>query len=210
MNDIKKARIFGKIVYILSVLIRMTMKIKIIKDDDFVLKKRYIYGFWHNIIFLPMVNMTKNGEQIANLVSPSKDGEIIAEALHLYGYKLIRGSSNKDSVKSLVEMIRNIKNGMSGGFAVDGPKGPPMQSKQGIIYSAQKTGVEIVPLAGAFSKKWVFEKTWDKTEFPKPFSKAVYIIGKPFTVPADADVDEYCKILDKKLNELTLQAQKEI
>ena len=146
-------------------------------------------------------------KSIAVLVSSSKDGEIIATALRKLGYGLVRGSSNKDSVRSLVFMIKTLREGKSGGFTVDGPKGPIYEVKQGIIYSAKKTGMSVVPCGAYCSSKWIFKKAWDRFEIPKPFSKLVYIIGEPMTIPEEADVDEWCRIVGDKIKELEIEAE---
>jgi len=207
-KKIKKYIRYGKIAYYFSRFVNMTMKIEIIKDEKFIEDKNYAYAFWHDKIFLPMVNMAKMSDKIVNMVSPSKDGQIVATALESYNYKTVRGSSNKDNIKSLVELIRYVKEGYSAGFAADGPRGPKYELKPGIIYLAKKTNIEIVPLGGAYSKKWIVEKAWDKFQFPKPFSKAVYIIGEPIKIPKDADIEEYRKLIENKLNEINEKAEK--
>ncbi|BDU50650.1 lysophospholipid acyltransferase family protein [Haliovirga abyssi] len=202
----RKYKRYGKILYFISKIINRTINMKvIIESDDYNEKNNYLYGFWHGSIFLPMVNMTKNGKKIANLVSPSKDGEIIATMLEMYGYELVRGSSNKNNVRSLVKLIKMVKNGYSGGFAVDGPRGPIYKVKQGIVYTAQKTGIEIVPLAGVFKNKWRFN-SWDSFQFPKPFTKAIYIIGKPIKIEKDISVEEGIKLVEERLIELNKKA----
>ncbi|NLK62965.1 MAG: lysophospholipid acyltransferase family protein [Fusobacteria bacterium] len=212
-NDIKKDKSykkyvnFGKTIYYLSKIIRLTMRMDIIKHNKIIKDKNYVYVFWHDKIFLPMVNMSKDSDKIVNMVSPSKDGQIIATALHMYNYKTVRGSSNKDSVRSLVELIRYVKDGYSAGFAADGPKGPIHKLKEGAIFLAKKTDVEIVPLGGAYSRKWIFKNSWDKFQFPKFFSKAVYILGEPIKIPRDGDVVKYKELIEQKLIELNEEAE---
>lgn len=212
MEEIDKKRkkyiLFGKIGYYFSKIVYKTLRIKVYKNEKYTEGKNYIYAFWHGKLFLPMVNMTRNGNKIANMVSPSNDGQIIATMLEMYGYKTIRGSSNKDSVRSLVEMIKTVRSGYSGGFAVDGPRGPIFKIKPGVIYTAQKTGIEIVPLTGYFDRKWIIEKAWDKFQFPKPFSKAVYIIGEPIKIDENEDTEKMTEKLENILLEMDLEAQK--
>lgn len=124
---------------------------------------------------------------------------------------MVRGSSGKDSVKSLVQIIKLIKKeGYSLGTPLDGPKGPVYEVKPGMVYVAQKSGKQLVLVGGAYSKKWVFSKTWDKFQLPKPFSKVVCVVGKPIDVPADADPKEYSEIVREKLMELNEEAEREI
>ncbi len=202
-----KYKLLGIIGYIFTKSIYYTMRKKVIKKTGYDSEKSYAYGFWHGKLLYTSFMMTNIAHRTAVLVSPSKDGEIVATALGMFGYERVRGSSNKDSVRSLVEMIKVFKLGKSGGFAVDGPKGPIYEVKQGIIYSAKKTGTPVVPCGAYCSSKWIFQKAWDKFEIPKPFSKLVYIIGEPMVIPEDGDVDEWCKIVGDKIKELEIEAE---
>lgn len=205
----EKYRRYGKIAYIFSKIIKMTLRSKIIVSEKFDSKKNYSFVFWHGTLFFPMLYMIQITKvKVANLVSPSKDGEIIAEALKYWGFENIRGSSNQDSVRSLVEMIKAMKNGHSGGFAVDGPKGPIYKVKSGAIYAAKKLNIEIVPLGVACSRKWTLEKSWDKFQIPKPFAKVVYIVGEPINVPNDIDVDQFAFEVERLINDLNKKAKK--
>ena len=94
------------------------------------------------------------------------------------------------------------------GTPVDGPKGPIFQVKHGMIYISQKSGVPIVPMGVAYSKKWIFNKTWDKFQLPKPFSRGVVIFGTPYNVELGADMELECLKLKKKIEELDERAEK--
>ncbi len=204
---IKKYKRYGKLIYFISRIIRITLRTKFVISEKYTKEKQYSFVFWHGTLFFPMLFMPKLSGKIANLVSASNDGHIATEALELYGFENVRGSSNKDSVRSLVKMVKYIKNGYSGGFAVDGPKGPIYKSKPGAVYVAKKAGIEIVPLGVACSRKWVFEKSWDKFQIPKPFAKVVYIIGEPITVPENVEMDEYTEFIDQKIKEVNVRAE---
>lgn len=203
-----KYKLIGMIGYIITKTIYYTMRKRVIKKEGYDSEKSYAYGFWHGKLLYTAMMMINISHRTAVLVSPSKDGEIVATALGKFGYERVRGSSNKDSLRSLLEMIKAMRIGKSGGFAVDGPKGPIYEVKQGIIYSAKKTGTAVVPCGGYCSSKWIFQKAWDKFEIPKPFSKLVYIIGEPMIIPEDGDVDEWCKIVEEKIKELEIEAEK--
>lgn len=205
-----KYTLAGKLGYYFTNMISKTIKTKIFQDEEYDEEKTYVYAFWHNKMYIPMVSMRESSYKITNLVSPSKDGTILSTILKKYGYLTVRGSSNKESVKSLIKIIRMLKTGISAVFAVDGPKGPIYEPKQGVIYAAKKSGVEIVPLGAYIDRKWTFEKSWDKLLIPKAFSKSAYVIGKPFKVDKEADISEYVEILKNKLFEVDKQAEKMI
>lgn len=206
-----KYRIYGNILYYLIKIIFLTLDVKIIgAEDEIDEKKGYVCGMWHNKLLISLLCL-KVLKKKAGLASPSKDGELISVPLEKMGYKMVRGSSGKESVKSLVQVIKLVKNeGYSLGTPLDGPKGPRHEVKPGMIYAAQKSGKQLVLIGGAFSKKWIFNKTWDKFQLPKPFSKVVCIVGKPIDVPSDVDSKEYSEIVKEKMIELDRQAEEEI
>ncbi|MEG1337553.1 lysophospholipid acyltransferase family protein, partial [Cetobacterium sp.] len=123
------------------------------------------------------------------------------------GFTIVRGSSGKDSIKSVLKLIKLVKNGYSAGTPLDGPKGPIYQVKPGMIYLAQKSEKAILPVGVAFSDKWIFEKAWDKFQMPKPFSKMVCIIGDPIFIPKEAEKEDYLDIIRDELLELDKEAE---
>lgn len=202
----EKCRKQGKIIYKVLRILMKTIKMKVVEESEYNSNENYIYAFWHQKIIFPTVSLTKV-EKKTTLVSPSRDGEIMASVLEEYGYEVIRGSSRDQNIKSLVMMMKKLKEGYSLGFAVDGPQGPPFVIKPGILYMAMKTGKKIVPVGGAFKKKYVFEKAWDKFHFPWPFTKGAVVVGNPIDIPKDADQDEWIAIISKKINELNEKAE---
>lgn len=203
----KKFKRYGLILYYLLKVISKTMKIEVIKSDKVIENEGYICGFWHNKLVGASLGLTDFTAKKAVLASPSKDGELISVPLEKMGFTLVRGSSGKDSIKSVLKLIKLVKDGYSAGTPLDGPKGPIYQVKPGMLYLAQKSGKGIVPVGVAFSKKWVFEKAWDKFQMPKPFSKMLCIIGDPIFIPEDADKEEYLDILRDELLELDKKAE---
>ena len=207
-KEIVKYRIYGLVLYYILKIVGKTLDIRIIKNDKVKEKQEsYIFAFWHNKLVVPSICLNYI-EKKAVLASSSKDGELIAVPLEKMGFRMVRGSSGKNSTSSLITLIRLMKQGYSIGTPVDGPKGPIYEVKPGMVYLAQKGKRCIVPLGGAYKSKWTFSKAWDKFQFPKPFTKMVFLMGDPIEIPVDADIYEYCEILKNKLNELDKEAEK--
>nr|WP_307775169.1 lysophospholipid acyltransferase family protein [uncultured Cetobacterium sp.] len=206
----KKFRRYGLILYYILKMISKTMKIEIIKSSKIKDNESYVCGFWHNKLVgasLGLINLT---DKKAVLASPSKDGELISVPLEKLGFTLVRGSSGRDSIKSVLQLIKLIKEGYSAGTPLDGPKGPIYQVKPGMLYLAQKSGKAILPVGVAFSNKWIFEKAWDKFQMPKPFSKMICIIGDPITIPENANKEDYLDIVRDELLDLDRAAEKKL
>jgi len=154
-----------------------------------------IYAFWHDRIFLSTYFWKKRG--IAVLTSKSFDGEYIARFIQRFGYGAIRGSSSRGGSKALVEMIKAMRRGLPMAFTVDGPRGPKYEVKSGPVFLAKKTGNAILPFIIEPKSRWT-TKSWDKMHIPRPFTRALTIIGEPIYVDAKADEAE----IDAKLAEL--------
>ena len=43
---------------------------------------------------------------------------------------------------------------------------------------------------------------------PLPFSKAVFLYGKPITVPRDGDVEEWRQTVERAMNDLADEAER--
>jgi len=77
--------------------------------------------------------------------------------------------------------IRAIKEGYPGFIAVDGPLGPPRETKAGVIYIARKLGAEIIPLAVQARRGFLLNR-WDNHCIPLPFNNIIVSIGRPIVV----------------------------
>ena len=164
-----------------------------------------IVVFWHRKIFT-VCNATRIIKKKASIVSASKDGEILAELLKREGNKLIRGSSNKDNIKSLKEAMKYAKNKYTLGIAIDGPGGPVFEPKSGAIFIAKKTGMPIVPVSSYCSKKWIFKNMWDKLEIPMPFSSCVHYVAEPFYLTRESSMEESIELVKKRIHEAGYKA----
>ena len=184
---------------------------------SFMTKKEYFYAdgvemnepniivFWHRKIFT-VCNATRIIKKKASIVSASKDGEVLAELLRREGNELIRGSSNRDNIKSLKEAMKYAKNKFTLGIAIDGPSGPIFEPKTGAIFIAQKTGMPIVPISSYCSRKWIFKNMWDKLEIPMPFSKNIHYVAKPFYLTKETSLEESVKLVKEKIHEAGYKA----
>jgi lysophospholipid acyltransferase (LPLAT)-like uncharacterized protein len=154
-----------------------------------------IYTFWHDRIFLATYFWRKRG--IVVMTSKSFDGEYIARFIQRFGYGAIRGSSSRGGSRALVEMIKAMRDRLPMAFTIDGPRGPKYEAKLGPVILAKKTGNPIIPFIVEPKKFWQ-ARSWDKMHVPKPFTKAMTIIGEPIYVAADASEAE----VEAKLAEL--------
>ena len=161
-----------------------------------------IFCLWHDRIFGGTYFLRDRG--IVVITSQSLDGEYIARFLKRFGFGTIRGSSTRGGVRALVEMIREMRQGASMAFTVDGPRGPRYKAKPGAVLLAKKTGNPLVPFSVECERFWTVS-SWDRLQIPKPFTRAKFIVAKPIFVDGSADeagVDAKRAELQRSLDEL--------
>jgi lysophospholipid acyltransferase (LPLAT)-like uncharacterized protein len=203
-----KQQFIGLLTYHIANALYRTLKVKIETHADYQPQKQYLFAFWHGRQFLPVFKLKhQHQNKGAVLLSPSKDGDILAVWLKKLGYDVIRGSSRRNNVAALSCMIRGIKEGLSLGLGVDGPIGPIYKVKPGMTYMAQKYQIEIIPVGAAFSRQWIFSKAWDRYEIPKPFSKGACYLGAPLLIGLDENLEQSNLLLEERINDADSKAR---
>lgn len=172
----------GHLAHYLSQILIKTMRVKMVMDPEHDPNKQYVYGFWHDKHFVPILMASKYSHKHAGLVSTSRDGEILSTWLKRLGYKIIRGSSSRKAISSFLKLLAIIKQGYNVGIAADGPRGPRYEAKSGLSFLAYKSKLAFVPVGVAHSSAWCFKKSWDQYQLPRPFTRAVMYFGKPFEI----------------------------
>ena len=174
--------------YLLIVIIGRTLRFEVEGWEHFEAienaGKLPIYAFWHDRIFASTWFFRNRG--IAVITSQSKDGEYIARFIQRLGYGAIRGSSTRGGVGALVEMIKAMRAGVPAAFTVDGPKGPRYEAKPGAVLLAKKTGNPIMPFV-VECRSFKTIGSWDRLQFPVPFTRAKLMIGAPIYVGPAVD-----------------------
>lgn len=158
----------------------------------------FVIALWHDELFSIAGYGCLNVEGLMGIVSSSKDGEFIAVLMKSLGHTTVRGSSSRGGMKALLQAKRVMdKEKNMAVFAVDGPRGPRHEPKDGAIFLAQRAGAKIVPIRAYAAKAKRFEKAWDKFQLPYPFSRCELVVGDPYEVTTE------------KLNADVLQAERE-
>ncbi len=143
-----------------------------------------ILAFWHNCIF-PATYVWRD-LQIRVLSSDSFDGEWTGRIIRKFGFVKVRGSSSRGAVRALLGMRRELEQGWTVAFTIDGPRGPRFVAKPGPVLLARATGAPMAAFHIAVENAWVLS-TWDRSLIPKPFSRALMRVSRQIPVPADAD-----------------------
>lgn len=170
-----------------------------------------VYAMWH--AHQCCVHGLPDRANCNVLVSRSRDGQIIANVVEKWGFKVIHGSKGKKgSVEATLQMIHALEHGECCVIMVDGPKGPAKVVKDGAIKIAKKAGVPIVPVFW-YSPNLTFLKfpSWDGFRIPFFWTKLINIYGEPIYVDADNDKaqDEEVRLkVQRSLEKLEKEAPK--
>lgn len=182
-----------------------SLKWETIHKSDY--KGGAIFAIWHGNQY---VNLSvKKEDRIKHnlLISPSNDGDTIANVSKMLGYSLIRGSVKRRGTEAAREIISALENGQNVSYTIDGPKGPIHKVKPGIIRLAQMAGIPIIPLQASINSKFEIP-SWDKYHVPHFFAKGVVIYGEPIFVPKELSDEEF-KGYQNQIEEELFELQKE-
>ena len=96
-----------------------------------------ILSFWHDCIF-PAIYIWRD-LQIRVMSSDSFDGEWTGRIIRKFGFVKVRGSSSHGAVRALLGMRKDIEQGWTVAFTIDGPRGPRYVAKPGPVVLARAT-----------------------------------------------------------------------
>ena len=196
--------------YVLIRLIVLTLRIRFtnqhILDALLAEEKGIIYAFWHGDLVLtaPLGAIANRRRRIFIMTSLSRDGELLARLLRLFGFGTVRGSASRAAVQGLHQLKKRLDEGYSVSVAVDGPRGPRHQVKPGIALLAKASGCPILPFAMTMSHA-IRLRSWDRCEIPLPFSRCEVRLGTPVRLAPNTDhetLHQVCRELEATLLDL--------
>ena len=170
-------------------------------------KRSFVYSFWHNCM-IPAMYWWR-GLQVRVMSSDSFDGEYTGRIMQKFGFVKVRGSSSKGAVRALLAMRREIEQGWTAAFTIDGPKGPRYVAKPGPVVLSRSTAAPMVAFHIALDRAWVL-KTWDRAMIPKPFCRALMRISSKVPVPSDGSDEQYLGELQAALDRVRIFAEENI
>lgn len=152
---------------------------------------------------LPLVAFSPY-QKLAAMASRSKDGQIAATLLQLWGIKPLRGSSHKGGSEALSLAVDHLRDGGEVVLTVDGPRGPRGCCKRGIVEISRQSGVAIQTMV-AIPRQAIRLGSWDGFLIPQFASEIAIIWGADFaTVPemSSEEIFAECAKIASHLKEL--------
>jgi lysophospholipid acyltransferase (LPLAT)-like uncharacterized protein len=213
------------ICYIISIYIKLvfrTSKVEIYGYTEeylnFLLNgKATFVTTWHGRIFVaPMIVKTlvkkiNYKKQPIVLSSKHRDGKLASKTMKFFNFKEIFGSTinkskldkaeNSGAVKSIITIMREIKNGSSIHLAPDGPRGPIRKINSEIVSIAKKTNTPVFPVAISYSfKKQLL--SWDEFQIPFPFGKISVEYLSPLNFDKNSNIEDGNLLLEESMNKI--------
>ncbi len=152
----------------------------------------YIGALWHNrlLVFPLVLRRFFPGRHGAALISASRDGDLLTNAVQRFGYDVVRGSSSRLGASAILQLGEVLASHGDVVITPDGPRGPAYELGPGIIFLAQKTSAPVMPVNMEYSSCWRI-KSWDRFIVPRPFAKIRVIIGAPHHVRSTSTPEEF-------------------
>ncbi len=143
-----------------------------------------ILAFLHGRTFVMFRHVARIGGWVS-MCSKSLDGEAMARVEERLGLDVVRGSSGRDGLQAIQEMIRRVRRttGPGAAIAVDGSRGPRGRVQGGVIRLARWTGGTILPLTAAARPAHILHRSWDRGLIPLPFARIDVVYGEPVEIP---------------------------
>lgn len=147
-------------------------------------KRPFIFALWHSRI-LPLLYLHRD-EGMVLLISRHRDGGLLATLAERWGYRFVRGSTQRGGEVGLLGVVRALQGGAVVAITPDGPRGPAERVKPGIIAAAQHAAVPVVPATAQPSRAW-WLSSWDRFCIPRPFTTIHVVYGPALDIAPGKD-----------------------
>jgi lysophospholipid acyltransferase (LPLAT)-like uncharacterized protein len=191
-------RLLAALIYALVQTVSATIRFELEDRSGFfhgAVRDQMIFALWHNRLALSAtlyrryVLCHKRERRIAGMVSASRDGGLLAEIFGRFGIEPVRGSSSRRGAQAVREMVTRAEAGYDLAITPDGPRGPCYTVQEGVIATAQLTGLAIVPVS--YQLNWKLRlKSWDRFQIPLPFGRCRVTVGHALRVPRETSDEE--------------------
>lgn len=154
--------------------------------------ENYIAALWHNrlLIFPFVLRRFFRERHGAALISASRDGDLLADAVRRFGYDVVRGSSSRLGASAILQLTQVLASGGDVVITPDGPRGPAYELGPGIIFLSQKSGAAVVPVNLEYSRCWRLG-SWDRFIVPQPFARVRVLIDRPHNIKPTTTPEEF-------------------
>ena len=153
---------------------RLTLRVQVLGD-----RETRIEALWHENLLFYFLVFNKSRRESVWMQHPALYMKPIHLLLNWRGVKhLAYGSSGNDGKSALDQVIGGLNEGKMTVITPDGPAGPPLTLKRGVVLLAEQTGLPVTAIS--FQAQWCVRlPTWDKKRIPLPFSAVTVHFHEP-------------------------------
>ena len=164
-------------------------------------KPPFIFVLWHSRI-LPLLALHKR-EGVVLLISRHRDGEYLADLAQGWGYRSVRGSTQRGGEVGLLGIVRALQGGAVVAMTPDGPRGPRERVQPGAIAAAQHAGVPLIAVGARTASAW-YLRSWDRMCLPKPFAAVDVRYSAPIRIGSGKDgLRQGIAVVERSLHAVT-------
>lgn len=150
---------------------------------------------WHgNILSVFLMRLHIQLPLLITMISQSRDGDLATEVALRFGVLPVRGSSSRGGAEALIAFRKQARaqaalgRSVGGIHLIDGPRGPRLEAKPGVMLLARHTGALIVPLLTG-AQPCYYARSWDRHALPLPFSRVSLRFGEPMEAKEGATTE---------------------
>ena len=144
-------------------------------------------------------------QDIAAMVSRSKDGQLIVPTLRIFGIQVFRGSggkARKGGARAITGLIRHVRRGGAGFLTVDGPNGPRGTVHPGIAMLARKTDQPVFAIVVRPRRRFILPMTWDRLQIPMPFTRITVHFSRPMRIGPQQTLESFNQEVSEELQRM--------
>lgn len=178
----------GFVLFAYFLIQRLTVKVRIDGLEHVDPGTNYIFCQWHATVPLafqwamPRLPRAIAVQPHAWMQHPLWYMKPIHVLLRLMGVqRIVLGSTGHDGRQAADELVGHLREGFSTWLLPDGPAGPPHVVKRGILHISAQSEVPIIAVQFEASR-CIRTRSWDRKQFPFPFSTVRVRIGRPINV----------------------------
>lgn len=167
---------------VFAVLVRLTSRVEFVREPGADERAQVIIASWHQFVWCQFIVLAPLG-RFAALSHPLWYMEPVYVMLRLLGMrKLILGSAGNGGRQAAASLVECLKDGKySAVINPDGPGGPILKAKKGVLFIAAQTGLPIIPVRYECRFK-TKSPGWDHKWLPLPFGSIRVVFGSPMRV----------------------------
>lgn len=195
------------LVLTLITVIRRTCPVRFHNDPRPALREQgvpYIFAFLHGHQVNVMGGIEAN---VKAMVSRSRDGELIVEALKRVGCQAVRGSKqssreDRGGREAVQELVEHLQGGGLVAIAVDGPRGPRGRVHKGAALISQRSGAPVLLVVAKPNRRFIATRAWDRMQIPLPFSRINGYYATPIFPEPGEKLEAYRRRIEAALLQL--------